>query len=118
MNITRIAALALVGLASFSLVAPAQASDSEWNRKVGQLIAANYSYPRSAQLRGEQGRARIRIAIAPNGKVLSVDLVQSSGSEILDREALRIPRKVGTFPAPPTHANVELIFPINFKIEE
>lgn len=118
MNIRRIAFLTLTGLAGLSLVAPAQASDSDWNRKVGQLIAANYSYPRSAQLRGEQGRARIKIAIAASGKVLSVDLVQSSGSEILDREAMRIPMKVGSFPAPPTHNNVDLIFPISFRIEE
>jgi protein TonB len=118
MNVHRIALLALAGLAAVSLEAPANASDSDWNRKVAQLITAHYSYPRSAQLRGEQGKAKIKIAIGASGKVLSVDLVQSSGSAILDREAVRIPMKVGSFPAPPTHNNVDLIFPITFRIDQ
>jgi protein TonB len=118
MNIVRTALLALAGLTGLATVAPAYASDSDWNRKVGELITANYSYPRSAQLRGEQGRAKIKIAISGTGKVMSVDLVQSSGSAILDREAVRIPMKVGSFPPPPTHSNLELVFPITFRIDE
>lgn len=118
MNISRFSSLAVAGLAGFSFVTPAYAADSEWSRKVSQLITANYSYPRSAQLRGEQGSAKIRIAISGTGKVLSVDLVQSSGSAILDREAVRIPMKVASFPPPPTHANIELTYPITFRIEQ
>ena len=118
MNIGRIAVLAVAGLTGLSVVAPAQASDPAWSRKVSQLITANYSYPRSAQLRGEQGSAKIKIAISATGKVMSVNLVQSSGSAILDREAVRIPMKVGSFPPPPTHNNTELVFPITFRIDE
>ena len=118
MNIARIVLLSVAGVTSLIGLAPAQASDSDWNRKVSQLISANYSYPRSAQLRGEQGRAKIKVAISASGKVVSVNLVQSSGSAILDREAVRIPTKVGTFPAPPTHSNVELVFPITFKMDD
>ena len=118
MTISRIALLAVAGLAELTAVAPAQASDSDWNRRVSQLITANYSYPRSAQLRGEQGKAKIKIAISGTGKVVSVNLVQSSGSAILDREAVRIPMKVGSFPAPPTHNTVELVYPITFRIDE
>jgi periplasmic protein TonB len=118
MNIARIALLAAAGLTGLSSVTPARAADSEWSRKVSQLITANYSYPRSAQLRGEQGSAKIRISISGTGKILSVDLVQSSGSAILDREAVRIPMKVASFPPPPTHANVELTYPIMFRIEQ
>ena len=118
MNISRIALLAAAGLTGLTAVAPAHAADSEWSRKVSQLISANYTYPRSAQVRGEQGRVRIKIAFSGTGKVLSVDLVQSSGSAILDREAIRIPMKVASFPPPPTHANIELVYPITFRIDE
>ena len=118
MNMHRIALLAAAAMAGFSAGSPAQASDSEWRRKVSQLISANYSYPRSAQLRGEQGKARIKIAIAGSGKVVAVNLVESSGSAILDREALRILMKVGAFPPPPAKNNVELTYPIVFKINE
>lgn len=118
MNISRLALLAAAGLAGFAPVAPAHAADSEWVKKVGQLISANYSYPRSAELRREQGSAKIKVEISGAGKVLSVNLVQSTGSAILDREAVRIPTKVAAYPAPPNHSTTEITFPITFRIEE
>jgi protein TonB len=113
----QIALLAVAGLAGLGIAGPAAAADSGWQGKVAQLIKANYSYPRSAQLRGEQGQAKIRIAFSGAGKVLSVDLVQSTGSAILDREAVRIPKKVSSYPAPPSGANTDIVFPISWRIE-
>ena len=113
----RIALLAVAGLTGFALAGTASA-DPGWKRKVGQLISDNYSYPRSAQVRGEQGDAKIKIAFSGAGKVLSVDLVQSSGSAILDREAVRIPMKVRSFPAPPGGTSTNIIFPISWRINE
>lgn len=118
MNISRFALVAVAGLSALAPLAPAHAADSEWVKKVGQLISANYSYPRSAQLRGEQGSAKIKVAISGAGKVLAVNLVQSSGSAILDREAVRIPTKVTSYPVPPNHSTTEITFPITFRIEE
>lgn len=119
MNVGRIAlvAVTVAGLAAVPAHASASASDSGWRQKVSQLISANYTYPRSAQLRGEHGSARVKIAISATGKVLSVQLLQSTGSAILDREAVRIPMKVGSFPAPPTGNNIELVFPITWRDE-
>ncbi|HYC94885.1 MAG TPA: TonB family protein [Sphingomicrobium sp.] len=107
--------LAVAGLAGLGIAGPASA-DPGWKRKVAQLISANYNYPRSAELRGEQGEARIKIAFSGSGKVLSVDLIQSTGSTILDREAVRIPMKVSSYPAPPGGANTEIVFPISWRI--
>ena len=118
MNMHRFAMLAVAALTGLAPAVPAQASDPGWKRKVAQLISANYSYPRSAQLRGEEGDAKIKIAISGSGKVLSVNLIQSSGSAILDREAVRIPMKVGSFPAPPTGKNVDLVFPLMWRIND
>jgi len=57
MNARRIGLLATIGLTGLAAV-PAYAVtatvDPAWGRKVAQLISANYSYPRSAQLRGER----------------------------------------------------------------
>lgn len=108
--------MAVTGLAGLAIAGPAQAVDPAWKGKVGQLIKANYSYPRSAQLRGEQGEAKIRIAFSGTGKVLSVDLVKSTGSAILDREAVRIPMKVNSFPSPPGGTNAEIVFPISWRL--
>ncbi len=118
MNIHRISLLAVTGLMGLSATGPARAVDPVWQRKVAQLISANYAYPRSAVLRGEQGSAKVKVAFSGAGKVLSVDLVKSTGSAILDREAVRIPRKVASYPAPPTGSNTDVIFPITWRINE
>ncbi len=118
MNIRRTALLAISGLVGLAATGPAHAVDPAWQKKVAQIISANYAYPRSAVLRGEQGSARVKIAFSGAGKVLSVDLVKSTGSAILDREAVRIPRKVATYPAPPTGSNTDAIFPITWRIDE
>jgi periplasmic protein TonB len=118
MNMHRIALLAVTGLMGVAAAGPAHAVDSGWQHKVSQLIGANYVYPRSAVLRGEQGSAKVKIAFSGTGKILSVDLVKSTGSAILDREAVRIPRKVGAYPAPPTGSNAEVVVPIIWRINE
>ena len=118
MNIRRIALLALVGLGAIGAAGPAYADDAGWRRQVAALIGAKYSYPRSAQLRGEQGSAKVKVAFSSAGKVLSVDLIQSSGSAILDREAVRIPMKVGAFPAPPPGSRSQIVLPIVWQIDE
>ena len=114
----RFALLTITGLMGLVANGPAHAIDPAWQKKVGQLIGASFSYPRSAQLRGEQGDAKIRVAISGAGKVLSVDLVKSSGSEILDREAVRIPMKVSAYPAPPNGTTTNIVFPISWRIDE
>ena len=114
----RIALLAVAGLIGLAATGPAHAADPGWQRKISQLIGANYAYPRSAVLRGEQGSAKVKIAFSGAGKVLSVDLVKSTGSAILDREAVRIPRKVGAYPAPPNGSNTDLVVPIVWRIED
>ncbi len=118
MNIRRTALLVISGLVGIAATGPAYAVDPAWQKKVAQIISANYAYPRSAVLRGEQGSARVKIAFSGAGKILSVDLVKSTGSAILDREAVRIPRKVATYPAPPTGSNTDAIFPITWRIDE
>src|SRR5205809_3992181 len=119
MTIGRVAVVALIALTGFAGVpASGATNDAGWRSKVAQLIKANYTYPRSAQLRGEHGSARIKIAISSSGKILSVDLLQSTGSAILDREAVRMPMKVGSFLSPPTGNNVELVYPITWVNDE
>src|SRR5690606_7850614 len=72
------------------------ATAADWKSTVTRLIAAQHSYPRSAQIRGDEGIAKVRINIDAGGKITGVELVQPTGSQILDREAVRIPHKIGT----------------------
>lgn len=105
-------ALGVLALAATSL----SAQSASWNKQVTKLVAANFSYPRSAQVRGDQGSALIRVDVAPNGNITAVSLVQSSGSPILDREALRIVQKVGQLPTPPAGTKT-ISLPIVFRLQ-
>lgn len=46
-------------------------------------------YPRSARRRGWQGKVLLRVAVSNRGRVISVQIEQSSGYAILDRTAMR-----------------------------
>ncbi len=114
-NVTRNFALAvLAGLAFASTSLSAQSAG--WDKQVSNLVAANFSYPRSAVVRGDEGKALIRVNVAPNGSITSVTLAKSTGSPILDREAVRIVQKIARFPAPPAGTN-SVSLPIIFQIK-
>jgi protein TonB len=104
----------LAALAALAAAGPAHANG--WGDKVAQMIGAQYSYPRSAQIRGDQGTAKIRVSVSADGKITNVELVQPTGSEILDREAVRMPSKLGQLPPPPGAKPAALIVPITWKL--
>lgn len=58
-------------------------------------------YPRSAQIRRQQGSPVVRFVVDGEGNVLSVQLVRSSGHDQLDQEALSLPTRASPVPAPP-----------------
>ena len=116
MKARHIRLFAIASMAALGLAPPAMAADPAFDAKVAKLVTAFYSYPRSAELRREEGRARVKIVIAASGKPVSIELIESTGSEILDREAVRIPTKVGNFPSPPGGANYTIIVPIRWKL--
>lgn len=105
---TAIAALVLVASAG-------TATAADWKSTVTRLIAAQHSYPRSAQIRGDQGTAKVRISVDAGGKITGVELVEPTGSQILDREAVRIPQKIGAVPPPPG-GPTKLVIPIAWKL--
>jgi protein TonB len=110
----RTAFIAIAGIASFSSAALA-APAPEWVAKVRQLLAAKQEYPRSAQMRGDEGTARVRLLVAADGSITSVELVQATGSTLLDHEAIAVARKVGAFPAPPGGA-AAIVVPLTWKM--
>jgi len=116
MNVDKYSLLGVVAFITLAASSPAVALNPAWEAKVMRLVSENYSYPRSAELRGEQGRAVVKITISAAGKPVSVELVQSTGSPILDREAVRIPMRVTTFPTPPDGTSKVVVVPIRWQI--
>ena len=71
-----------------------------WRRKVERV--GNLNYPDAARARSLYGSLRLLVAIAPDGTLSDVRVLESSGHRILDDAALRIVRLAAPFaPFPP-----------------
>lgn len=85
---------------SFSTIQPTIAQ-SAWHSQVSGKIAAEQRYPRVAQMRSQQGTAKLEVAIGKGGELVSARLISSTGSRALDQEALAMAHRVKSFPRPP-----------------
>lgn len=110
---TKMIGAALAALALSPL--PAMAQPAAWISQVARAIAAKQSYPRTAQMRGEEGTARVKVFVSASGAVERTELVAPSGSATLDKEALALPAKAGTLPPPPGGAT-SVTVPITWKL--
>jgi protein TonB len=68
---------------------------------IQRSIDAHWQYPELALQYGLQGRVVIEFTILSNGRIESLRLVRSSGSILLDEEALRAIRAAAPFPPIP-----------------
>ena len=80
----------------------------QWVDRVERV--GNLNYPDEARRRRLQGQVVISVAIRRNGSVERADIVQSSGSPLLDASALRIARLAEPYPPlPKTDDNPDIL---------
>jgi protein TonB len=101
---------------------PQQISSAKGN--YGELLARAFAkhkqYPRLAQMRGWQGTTRVRLEIGADGNVIGTSIDESSGHDILDRQALEMVKKATPLPLPPETLREQafsIIVPITFRLE-
>jgi protein TonB len=58
-------------------------------------------YPKEASQANEGGNVKVRIVIAPDGQVTSIEVVQGSGLSVLDAAAIAVFRNAHLPPFPP-----------------
>ena len=58
---------------------------ADYFAELKRRIEANWTYPQEASRRGQSGQGLVGFVLRKNGSVREVDIVQSSGIEILDR---------------------------------
>lgn len=105
-----------LGLTALSMTATASFAQSpEWQRQVARIIASKQTYPRSAQMRGEEGTARVKVYVGSGGAIERTELVAPSGSATLDKEALAMATRAGSVPPPPGGAT-SLVVPVTWKL--
>jgi protein TonB len=76
---------------------------------VRQRLEEVREYPDWAKEQGIEGNSRLRFTILSDGSIHEVKLVDSSGSKILDREALATIKRASPFPAFPKAITVSSI---------
>jgi protein TonB len=69
--------------------------------KIKQLIESHWEYPEVALRYGLQGRLALQFMIGANGQLEQLRLVRSSGSQVLDEEAVRAIKAAAPFPPIP-----------------
>ncbi|OYZ23426.1 MAG: energy transducer TonB [Novosphingobium sp. 16-62-11] len=102
------AALALTATSAF-------AQSADWQKQVARIIGSKQTYPRTAQMRGEEGTAKVKVYVGSGGAIERTELVAPSGSTTLDKEALAMPTRAGSVPPPPGGATA-IIVPVTWKL--
>jgi len=69
--------------------------------KIKHSIESQWEYPEVALRYGLQGRLSLEFAIASNGQLERLRILRSSGSQVLDDEALRAIKAASPFPPIP-----------------
>jgi TonB family protein len=86
-----------------------------WKSAVAAKLGQHKQYPLGAPADG--GKAQVNFKLDREGKVISSRIVNSSGSDVLDQEALDMVQRASPFPAPPDslESPVELTVPVRFS---
>lgn len=95
-----------------------EAAVEAWRTKVRSRIVQAKHYPAAARPERAEGVVRVRITIAADGSLAAADLVQSSGSEVLDGEGLAVMRRAAPYPPPPQGVSGSIVVPISYKLRD
>src|SRR5262245_8635484 len=91
-----------------------------WQNSVMLQINRHKRYPAAARSQDAQGVVQVRILIDRGGRLMSSEVVGSSGSQLLDEEALEILKRASPLPPLPVGVQGETLnlnIPIRFRIK-
>ncbi len=88
------------------------AASGEWTA-LAAAIERTKSYPRIARERGIEGIVRLRFMLAPSGSVEKIEIVQSSGYEVLDKASIGAVYRAAPLP----YVNGWVEMPMRFELK-
>jgi protein TonB len=107
--------------AQASLSSATAAAKASWQSQLLGHLARYKRYPDQARRRGIQGTCQVRFNLDRQGKVLSVELAQSSGNSALDRATLAMINRASPVPPPPaellSNGQVEIVAPFIYALQ-
>ena len=90
-----------------------------WQSALAAHLERFKHYPRAARARHVQGMAKVAFTIDHEGRLLSSQIVQSSGSSLLDQETLDMLARAQPMPKPPGNApdnQLSFVVPVHFNV--
>ena len=114
------AAIFSASMAFLSTVpATADQSNESWNDQVRKEIEEKHYYPRNALAQGIQGQVKVRLTVSTDGRVKGIQIVQSSGNDILDKDAFQLATRLKKLPAAPTaKGDLSIVVPLTYRIAD
>jgi protein TonB len=100
-----------------TLAARAQAS---WQNSLVAHFNRYKRYPADARAHSIEGVVTVEFKLDPSGQILSSRIVDSSGSTVLDEEAMALLKRAAPLPAPPAYVSPDglyLTLPIQFRMK-
>jgi periplasmic protein TonB len=91
-------------------------SNAAWKSALYSRLKQFQHYPEAARSHGDSGTASVSFTIDGGGRVVSARLTASSGSSILDQEALATVRRASPMPAPPSGGSVTISVPMRYTM--
>jgi periplasmic protein TonB len=88
-----------------------------WRGQVYAKLQQNFHYPAAAKANGEHGTVYLAFSVDPQGRLAATRIIRSSGSAILDKDALDLFHRAQPFPAPPPAggAQTDIPFRVNYE---
>jgi protein TonB len=81
---------------------------------IRNMIVRRIIYPERAREMGWQGKVKVSFVISSDGSVKDIRILESSGVDLLDRNAVNTVEETSPFPKPPVAA--QLIIPISYRL--
>lgn len=81
---------------------------------IRDTVLKNLSYPLIARKMGWTGKVMLSFFISHDGSVKGIKVTQSSGIDVLDKNAIEAVKKAAPFPRPPAEA--EVVIPIMYRL--
>lgn len=89
---------------------------SDFRATLSRKLSSAFRYPPLARERNKTGTVSVTFELDPNGNVTKASVVQSSGHEELDADALATIRRAAPFEPPPPGAPRSYTFPIVYRL--
>lgn len=93
---------------------------AEYLAEIKRRIEAHWVYPQEAALKRQSGQGLVGFVLRKNGSVREVDIVRSSGFDILDRYLINAIRFASPMPPIPDrigHETLPLVFTFTYTLD-